>query len=209
MREEANDWVELNTPLVKSTCTDSAVDLGSMAIQVYGGHGFIVEHGIEQILRDAKILCLYEGTNGIQAMDLVRRKLFLNGGRSVTRFFSLLNKAAAGAAPEFAFIATPLKQALTDLEGATQWIYETFRSKPEDASFGCCDYQRAFALTYLGYNWLRMAQAASAQNDEAFKAGKLATARYFATKLLPQVGGLCATVKGGAEDFMALPVASL
>ncbi|ROH91674.1 acyl-CoA dehydrogenase [Stagnimonas aquatica] len=209
VREEANDWVELNTPLVKSTCTDGAVDLGSMAIQVYGGHGFIVEHGIEQILRDSKILCLYEGTNGIQAMDLVRRKLFLNGGRSVTRFFSLLNKAAAEAAPEFAFIAGPLKQALADLESATQWIYETFRSKPEDASFGCCDYQRAFALTYLGYNWLRMAQAASAQSDELFKAGKLATAHYFAAKLLPQVGGLCATVKGGAEDFMALPAASL
>lgn len=209
VREEANDWVELNTPLVKSTCTDGAVDLGSMAIQVYGGHGFIVEHGIEQILRDSKILCLYEGTNGIQAMDLVRRKLFLNGGRSVTRFFSLLNKAAADAAPEFAFIAGPLKQALADLESATQWIYETFRSKPEDASFGCCDYQRAFALTYLGYNWLRMAQAASAQSDEVFKAGKLATAHYFAAKLLPQVGGLCATVKGGAEDFMALPAASL
>lgn len=209
VREEANDWVELSTPLVKSTCTDGAVDLGSMAIQVYGGHGFIVEHGIEQILRDSKILCLYEGTNGIQAMDLVRRKLFLNGGRSVTRFFSLLNKAAADAAPEFAFIAGPLKQALADLESTTQWIYETFRSKPEDASFGCCDYQRAFALTYLGYNWLRMAQAASAQSDEVFKAGKLATAHYFAAKLLPQVGGLCATVKGGAEDFMALPAASL
>jgi len=209
VREEANDWVELNTPLVKSTCTDGAVDLGSMAIQVYGGHGFITEHGIEQILRDSKILCLYEGTNGIQAMDLVRRKLFLNEGRAVARFFALLNKAAADAAPEYAFIAAPLKQALADLESATKWIHETFRSKPEDASFGCCDYQRAFALTYLGYNWLRMAQAASAQGDEVFKAGKLATAKFFASKLLPQVGGLCATVKGGADDFMALPVASL
>ena len=105
--------------------------------------------------------------------------------------------------------AAELKQALADLESATKWIYETFRSKPEDASFGCCDYQRAFALTYLGYNWLRMAQAANAQGDEVFKAGKLATAKFFATKLLPQVGGLCATVKDGAGDFMALPVASL
>jgi len=209
VREEANDWVELNTPLVKSTCTDGAVDLGSMAIQVYGGHGFIVEHGIEQILRDSKILCLYEGTNGIQAMDLVRRKLFLNEGRAVRRFFALLGKAVADAAPEYAFIAQPLKTALAELESATTWIQETFRSRPEDASFGCCDYQRAFALTYLGYNWLRMAQAASKQSDESFKAGKLTTARYYASKLLPQVGSLCATVKGGAEDYMALPVASL
>src|SRR3546814_2595736 len=81
-REVAQDWVELSTPLVKAFCTDSAVELGSMAIQVYGGHGFIKEHGIEQIVRDSKILCLYEGTNGIQAMDLVRRKLMLHGGRS-------------------------------------------------------------------------------------------------------------------------------
>ena len=209
VREEANDWVELNTPLVKSTCTDGAVDMASMAIQVYGGHGFISEHGIEQILRDSKILCLYEGTNGIQAMDLVRRKLFLNDGRAVSRFFTLLNKAAADAAPEFAFIATPLKAALDDLEKTTVWIRETFRASPEHASFGCCDYQRAFALTYLGYNWLRMAQAASASSDEVFKAGKLATAKFFATKLLTQVGPLCTTVQGGAEDFMALPVASL
>ena len=209
VREEANDWVELNTPLVKGYCTDMAVELGSMAIQVYGGHGFIREHGIEQILRDSKILCLYEGTNGIQAMDLVRRKLFLNEGRAVKRFFALVQKAAAEAEPEFAFIAEPLKTALGDLEFATRWIHETFKAKPEEASFGCVDYARAFALVYLGYNWLRMAQAASASSDETFKTAKLTTARFFAAKLLPQVGPLTATVKGGAADFMAQPASLL
>ena len=209
VREEANDWVELNTPLVKGYCTDMAVELGSMAIQVYGGHGFIREHGVEQILRDSKILCLYEGTNGIQAMDLVRRKLFLSEGRAVTRFFALVGKAATDAGPDFAFIAEPLKKALSDLEFATRWIHETFKSKPEEASFGCCDYLRAFSLVYLGYNWLRMAQAAAAQGDEGFKAAKLTTARFFASKLLTQVTPLCETVKSGSGDFMNLPAAQL
>ncbi len=209
VREEANDWVELNTPLVKSFCTDGAVEMGSTAIQVYGGHGFITEHGIEQILRDSKILCLYEGTNGIQAMDLVRRKLFLNEGRAVKRFFALVQGAANNAGSDYAFIAEPLKKALGDLEFTTRWIHETFRAKPEEASFGCCDYQRAFCLVYLGYNWLRMAQAASGSRDEAFKATKLVTARFFASKLLTQVTPLCETVKSGSGDFMSLTAQQL
>jgi len=209
VREEANDWVELNTPLVKGYCTDMAVELGSMAIQVYGGHGFIREYGIEQILRDSKILCLYEGTNGIQAMDLVRRKLFLSEGRAAKRFFALVGKAAADASPDHAFIAEPLKKALADLEAATRWIYETFRSQPEEASFGCCDYLRAFSLVYLGYNWLRMVQAADTGADEAFKASKRNTARFFASKLLTQVTPLCETVKSGAGELMSLPAHQL
>jgi len=209
VREEANDWVELNTPLVKGYCTDMAVELGSMAIQVYGGHGFIREHGVEQILRDSKILCLYEGTNGIQAMDLVRRKLFLSEGRAAKRFFALVSKAAVDASPDHAFIAEPLKKALADLESATGWIYETFKSKPEEASFGCCDYLRAFSLVYLGYNWLRMVQAVSSSGDETFKASKFTTARFFASKLLTQVTPLCDTVKSGSGDFMSLPATQL
>ncbi len=209
VREEAGDWVDLNTPLVKSFCTDGAVEMGSMAIQVYGGHGFITDHGIEQILRDSKILCLYEGTNGIQAMDLVRRKLFMNEGRAAKRFFASVQAAATSAKPELAFIAEPLKKALGDLEFATRWIYETFRNNPEHASFGCCDYQRAFSLVYLGYNWLRIAEAAMESGDADFKAGKLATARFFASKLLTQVTPLCETVKSGSYDFMSLSAEQL
>ncbi len=209
VREEANDWVELNTPLVKAYCTDMAVELGSTAIQVYGGHGFIREHGVEQILRDSKILCLYEGTNGIQSMDLVRRKLFMNEGRAAKRFFALVAKAAAAAGAEQAFIAKPLAQALKSLEEATAYIHQTFRSNPEDAAFGCCDYLRAFSLVYLGYNWLRMAEALADESDAVYKASKLTTAKFFASKMLNQVGPLCATVQGGAEDFMALPAANL
>ncbi len=200
-REKAQDWVELNTPLVKAFCTDAAVELGSMAVQVYGGHGFIREHGIEQIVRDSKILCLYEGTNGIQAMDLVRRKLMLHGGRLPQRFFTAV-RADLDAAPDF--IAQPLAKALAELEATTQWVQESYRARPDDAAFGCADFLRGFALSYLGWNWLRMVRAADDGGDAALAASKRATAGYFATRLLSQVPGLMANVRSSADELMAL-----
>ncbi len=206
VREVAQDWVELNTPLVKAFCTDSAVDLGSLAIQVYGGHGFIKEHGVEQIVRDSKILCLYEGTNGIQAMDLVRRKLMLHNGRLPGRFFTAV-KADLADGP--ATLTAPLKTALEALESTTQWIQQSYKSSPDDAAFGCCDYQRAFALTYLGWNWLRMARAASAGGDASFAQIKQVTAEYFATRMLSQVPALLANVRESAAPMMELDSALL
>ena len=203
-REEAQDWVELNTPLVKAYCTDSAFELGSMAVQVYGGHGFIREHGIEQIVRDSKILCLYEGTNGIQAMDLVRRYLTLHGGRLPQRFFAKVRAESTADAP-VGFIAKPLREALEDLEQTTRWLQESYKTSPDEAGFGAMDFLRAFALTYLGYNWLRMAKAASAGQDEAFRRGKHATAQFFAARMLPQVHALCANVCNPAGELMELP----
>lgn len=202
-REEAQDWVELNTPLVKGYCTDSAFELASEAIQVYGGHGFIREHGVEQIARDAKILCLYEGTNGIQAMDLVRRKLMLHGGRLPGRFFERARAALTGDAAD-ATIETSLRAALDALESTTTWLQQSFKATPDDGAFGCADYLRAFSLTYLGYNWLRMARAARQQSDDMFRATKLATAEFFATRMLSQVPALLGNVRQPAESLMAL-----
>lgn len=205
-REEAQDWVELATPLVKAFLTDSAVELGSMAVQVYGGHGFIREHGIEQIVRDSKILCLYEGTNGIQAMDLVRRKLMLYGGRLPKRFFAAV-RADLEAGPEF--IAQPLGKALAELEATTRWVQESYKLTPDDAAFGCVDFLRAFSLTYLGWNWLRMVRAAETAGDAAFAASKRATAMFFATRLLSQVPALLGNVRESAGELMALDGAAL
>ena len=208
VREEAQDWVELNTPLVKAFCTDSAFDLGSLAVQVYGGHGFIREHGVEQIVRDSKILCLYEGTNGIQAMDLVRRKLMLHNGRLAQRFFAKVRSEGTADAP-VGFLAKPLREAVEELEKTVQWLQESFKTNPDDAGFGAVDFLRAFALTYLGFNWLRMAKAASASSDENFKRGKLATAQFFAARMLPQVHGLCANVRSSAGELMQLDAAAI
>ena len=207
VREEANDWVELNTPLVKSFCTDSAFELGSLAVQVYGGHGFIREHGVEQIVRDAKILCLYEGTNGIQAMDLVRRKLMLHGGRLPRRFFAKVRSESTSGAP-VGFIAKPLREAVDELERTTHYLQESYKSNPNDAGFAAVDFQKAFCLTYLGFNWLRMAIAANGSSDEAFKQSKLTTAQFFATRLLPQVHALCASVRMPAAELMELEAAN-
>jgi len=208
VREEAQDWVELNTPLVKAYCTDSAFELGSLAVQVYGGHGFIREHGVEQIVRDSKILCLYEGTNGIQAMDLVRRKLMLHNGRLAQRFFAKVRAEGTADAP-VGFIAKPLREAVDELEKTAQWLQESFKTNPDDAGFGAVDFLRAFALTYLGFNWLRMAKAVSASSDENFKCGKLATAQFFAARMLPQVRSLCANVRSPAGELMQLDAASI
>lgn len=208
VREEAQDWVDLSTPLVKAYCTDMAFELGSLAVQVYGGHGYIRDHGIEQIVRDAKILALYEGTNGIQAMDLVRRKLMLHGGRLPQRFFEKVRAESAGDAP-LGFIARPLRQALDELERTTHWLQKSYKEKPEDAGFGAVDYQRAFALTYLGYNWLRMAKAAANGDDESRRCVKMTTARFFAERLLPQVHALCASIRTPAAEMMQLADAEL
>ena len=203
-RETAQDWVELNTPLVKAFCTDSAVELASMAVQVYGGHGYIREHGIEQILRDSKILCLYEGTNGIQAMDLVRRKLMLHGGRLPKRFFAAV-RADLEAGPNC--LREPLARALNALEETTAWLQQSFKTQPNDAAFGCADYLRAFALAYLGWNWLRMLRAANEAGDMRRRRAKQVTARYYAERVLPQVEGLCISVKSGTEEMFALAAA--
>lgn len=205
VRAAAQDWVELTTPLVKAFCTDQAVELASMAMQVYGGHGYIREHGIEQILRDSKILCLYEGTNGIQAMDLVRRKLMLHGGRLPQRFFERVQATldAHAGDVQLAGLCTALESAVKVLRETTGWMQQRYKSQPEDVGAGAVDYLRAFSFTLLGWNWLRMAAAAQQGSDAAFAANKLATARFFAGRCLGQVESLCQIARLGAEDVMA------
>jgi alkylation response protein AidB-like acyl-CoA dehydrogenase len=211
VREAAQDWVELTTPLVKAFLTDSAVELGSLAVQVYGGHGYIKEHGVEQAMRDAKILCLYEGTNGIQAMDLVRRKLMMNNGRAPQRFFERA-RAELQDSQGLDFIAGPLARALHELEQTTRWLQESYKSNPDDAGFGAADFLRAFALTMLGCNWLRMARAAArgqdAGSDSGFGQAKRVTAEFFAQRMLPQVHALCGMVRNTATAQMQLPAAN-
>ncbi len=208
-RQQAQDWVELTTPLVKAYCTDLAFDNGGLAIQVYGGHGFIAEHGIEQIVRDSKILALYEGTNGIQAMDLVRRKLQLHGGRLPAQFFDRVDALLAEAGDSHAQITRALADALAALRTATAWMQQRFGEAPDDVGAGAVDYLQAFSLVMLGYNWLRMVRAAEAGSDAQFAAQKRATAQYFACRELPRVQTLLATACAGAGGMMEVPAEAL
>ena len=208
-REAAQDWVDLFTPVVKAFCTGLGVESGLDAVQVYGGHGFIAEHGVEQIVRDAKILCLYEGTNGIQAMDLVRRKLQLKGGALVEQFYAKVEQALADAPDERAFLVEPLTQALAELRQTTTWLRERFNSNPNDAGAGAVEYQRAFALVALGYYWLRMLDAATGHPDADFRAAKAATARFFARRVLPEAGALLTQVRAGSDEMMDISIDAL
>ena len=203
MREEAQDWVDLNTPLTKAYCTDSAFELGSLAIQVYGGHGFITEHGVEQIARDSKILCLYEGTNGIQSMDLVRRKLMMHGGRLPARFFARVREALdAPETPEL--YKSSLGKAIDALESATKDLLDSYKSSPDQAGFGAVDYLKAFSLCYVGFNWLRMVRAAEKHPDANFRQTKQATGDFFIHRMLPQVHSLLANLRAPVEQQVAL-----
>lgn len=205
-REAASDWFELGTPLTKAFCTDQAFELGSTAVQVYGGHGFISEHGIEQIIRDAKILALYEGTNGVQAMDLARRKLLMKGGALPKAFFARVDACVAEAGDDVDYLTAPMLDALAQLKEATTWMQTQFMAdgEPDNAGSGAVPYLRAFSLVYLGYAWIRMAQAAQNHPDADFKEAKLATAKFFAARMLPEVKALCADAMVGGDTVMAL-----
>lgn len=207
VRERAQDHVELFTPICKSFLTDTGFDLASMGVQVYGGHGFIREHGMEQIIRDSKITCLYEGTNGIQAMDLVGRKLNLRDGRLIGRLtepvHALLQEERGN--PRLAFITDPLAEAVAVVESLTQAIRESGRTDPHMPGAGAAAYLRICGLTVLGHIWARAARAAlAAGGTQAFHRAKLATARFYAAHLLPQVHGLAPAVRAGSAPVMGL-----
>lgn len=198
-RDEAQDWVELCTPILKAFATDAAVELASTAIQVFGGHGYIQEHGVEQILRDAKILCLYEGTNGIQAQDLVRRKLAIKGGRLPERFFTRANEALEMTHRSDSESTENLRAAVSALQNATAALRH---ANADQAGFASVSYLRAFALTYLGFNWLRTVRALADDRGPAADMKRL-TAEFFFSHLLVQVPALCQVISVKSEPFMS------
>jgi alkylation response protein AidB-like acyl-CoA dehydrogenase len=193
--------VDLMTPVCKGFITDVGVEVAGLGVQVYGGHGYIKENGMEQNMRDSKIFCIYEGTNGIQAMDLIGRKLSMQGGQLPKDFFADVKNELTSAGDELAFITQPLEGALAALEETTGWLLSSKESNPNDAAATAVDYLQVFGLVTLGYYWLRAAKAAVNQ-EGAFYKGKLATATFFATKLLPRVHGLVPTIMAGSGCVM-------
>ena len=206
-RQEADALISLLTPVIKGYLTDKGFETAVNAQQVFGGHGYIREWGMEQFVRDARISQIYEGTNGVQAMDLVGRKLGLNGGAAVRAFFELLatDIAAARQAGDPAGVAEPLEKAVGHLQGATMWLAQNGMSDPNNAGAGAYAYMELMGLVALGWMWLKMA-AAAAGNDDEFHQAKLVTARYYAERWLPEASGLRRKVEAGADTVMALPV---
>jgi alkylation response protein AidB-like acyl-CoA dehydrogenase len=211
-RQLAEDLIGLLTPVIKGYGTDKGYEIATNAQQVYGGHGYIAEWGMEQYVRDARISMIYEGTNGVQAMDLVGRKLAMNGGRAVQAFFKVVGEdvAAGKADPATADFAARLEKANGELQQATLWFLQNGMKNPENVGAGAQPYLHLMGIVAVGLMWLRMAMAAAklkaaGEGDPAFLDAKLVTARYYAERIMPDAGALRRKIEGGAEAMMALP----
>jgi len=212
-RQAADDHMGLMTPIIKGVLTDKGFDHAVMAQQMYGGHGYIEEHGMSQFVRDARIAMIYEGANGIQALDLVGRKLAVNGGRAVQAFFKEVgefceeNRADEKMAP----VTKQLKKGLNDLQAATMWLMQNAMAKPDNAGAASTDYMHLFGLVALGYMWAQMSKTALAKLAEgangvsSFYDNKLVTARFFMERVMPETTAHLARISSGADSMMALP----
>jgi len=210
-RQGADDHMGLLTPVIKGVLTDSGFANAVLAQQVFGGHGYIAEHGMEQFVRDARIAQIYEGANGIQALDLVGRKLGKDGGRAIMAFFNevqtyLKERANSDAMNVY---LKPLGQSLAHLQQASMWFMQNAMAKPDNAGAGSYDYMHLFGLVALGYMWCRIAEAALAKlpkaNGSAARLNaKLVTARFFMDRMLPETATRLARIEAGAGSTMEL-----
>ncbi len=211
-RREADDLVALMTPIIKAYFTDHGFAAANMGVQVFGGHGYIRETGMEQLVRDARIAQLYEGANGIQALDLVGRKMGLHVGRLLRRFFHPVSGFIEANMEDMGLrdFVLPLAKSFGRLQQASAWVAEEGLKDPDEAAAAAGDYLRLFALTALAFMWARMAKVAlkalaalEAEDGadggrDAFYRAKLAHARFFMARVLPETSALAAAIRAGA-----------
>ncbi len=211
-RVAADELLGLVTPVIKGYLTDLGYQIATNAQQVFGGHGYIREYGMEQYVRDARIAMIYEGTNGVQAMDLVGRKLPRHGGKAAMALFGLISADIAEAkdGPQ-AELAGHLEKAVGQLQAGAMWLMQNGLKDPNNAGAAAYPLMTMMGIVAIGWMWLKMARAAQAQidageGDKAFLEAKLITARFYAERILPDAGALRRKLEGGAEAVMALPV---
>ena len=210
-KQTAADLVGLLTPVIKGYGTDKGYAVATDMQQVFGGHGYIWETGMEQFVRDARIAMIYEGTNGIQAMDLCGRKLAANGGRAIQAFFKLVDDEVAAAKndAQLGDIAARLEKAVGEQKAATMWFVQNALQNPNQLGAGAYHYMHIMGIVTLGLMWLRMAKVAAKAlaaggEDKPFYEAKLVTARYFAERYMPDAGALRRKLEAGSEAMMAL-----
>jgi acyl-CoA dehydrogenase len=210
---QAEQMVSLMTPVIKGFLTDKGFETTVLAQQTLGGSGFTREWGLEQFVRDARITMIYEGTNGIQALDLVGRKLAQNGGKAIMAFFEMIKgyiKENSGQDPAFdAQFLDPLKAASKDLQAAGMYFMQNGMKNPNNALSGSYDFMHLFGHVCLGLMWARMARAArkaldSGTTDTAFHEAKIATGRHYMTRHLPMTATHLARIEAGGDTVMAL-----
>jgi acyl-CoA dehydrogenase len=210
-KQLADDVLGLMTPILKGVLTDKGFDHAVMAQQVYGGHGYIEEWGMSQYVRDARIAMIYEGANGIQALDLVGRKLGLNGGRAVMALFKEIGDFCEEHRNDekMAFFTKNLKKGLNDLQASTMWFMQNAMAKPDNAGAGSTDYMHLFGLVVLGYMWAKMAKAANdnlaaGSGDADYYKNKLLTGRFYMEKVMPETALRKARIETGADSLMEM-----
>ncbi|KQW31815.1 acyl-CoA dehydrogenase [Rhizobium sp. Root274] len=210
-KQLADDVLGLMTPILKGVLTDKGFDHAVMAQQVYGGHGYIEEWGMSQYVRDARIAMIYEGANGIQALDLVGRKLGLNGGRAVMALFKEIGDFCEENRSDenLSAYTKSLKKGLNDLQAATMWFMQNAMAKPDNAGAGSTDYMHLFGLVVLGYMWAKMAKAAhenlaSGSGDADYYKNKLLTGRFYMEKVMPETALRKARIETGADSLMEM-----
>ncbi|MBI1218531.1 MAG: acyl-CoA dehydrogenase [Rhodobacteraceae bacterium] len=213
---KAEGMISLLTPVIKGFQTDRGFDMAVQAQQVFGGHGYIEEQGMSQFARDARIAMIYEGANGVQALDLVGRKLAQDGGKHVMAFFDMvkgfLKDNADHEGLQQGFL-DPLKKASKDLQAAAMYFMQNGMKNPNAALAGSTDFLHLFGHTCLGLMWAKMARAsfdalAAGSPDEDFHRTKIATGRYYMARQLPATGMHLARIESGAEPVMALDAAA-
>jgi alkylation response protein AidB-like acyl-CoA dehydrogenase len=212
-RQTADDLLSLLTPVLKGYGTDKGYEVATNMQQIFGGHGYIDEWGMGQYVRDARINMIYEGANGVQALDLVGRKLPSKGGRAIQLFFKTVGDeiAAAKEIPALSDYAGRLEHALGDQQAATMWLMQNGMANPDNAGAGSTAYMHITGIVTLGLMWLRMARAAhlaleAGTDDTAFMQTKLMTARFYAERIMPDTAALRRKLEGGSEVIMAMPV---
>jgi hypothetical protein len=212
-RQMADDLISLLTPVIKGYGTDMGYKVATDMQQVFGGHGYIEEWGMSQFVRDARIAMIYEGANGVQAMDLAGRKLAMNGGRAVQAFFAMVDAECTAAEGDAGLgeIAGKLAKANGELKAATMWFMQNAIANPNNLGAGAYHYMTIMGHVAVGLMWLKMARLAqdalaATTGDALFYQAKLACARHFAAAFLPDAGALRRKIEAGAANVMDLPV---
>jgi alkylation response protein AidB-like acyl-CoA dehydrogenase len=203
-RQRADALVALLTPVAKAFLTDLGLETTVHGQQVFGGHGFIREWGQEQLVRDCRITQIYEGTNGIQALDLLGRKVVGSGGELYRPFVEDIRAFIGSAGAEMAEFTAPLKAALNNLDELTGWLLEEAKRSPNEIGAASVEYLHVFGYTAYAFMWALMAKAAMGREGDDFYQGKLATARFYFARLLPRIHSLTASVRAGSESLYLL-----
>jgi len=205
-KQKAEDWVALLTPILKSFSTDLGLEAANIALQVYGGHGYIKDHGIEQLVRDSRIAPIYEGTNGIQALDLVGRKMPMHTGRLLKSFFHEVKEYLEKNSFNYNLneFIPHLMKSFGRLQQVTSFLASKGLSDPDEAAGASVDYLKMFSLVAIGYIWTRYAEISfNKLNDDPnnFYKAKIASGNYFMTKILPETGSLMSSILSGAKFY--------